>query len=275
MVLVHGSGPNDRDETIGPNRPFRDLAWGLASRGIAVLRYEKRTKHHRTKLALVANIVTVKEETVDDALAAVTTLRENESIDAESVFVLGHSLGGMLIPRIGARDANIAGFIVFAGTTRPFEDVYLEQVSYIFSLDGEVSETESQQLEALQAQVARVKDPDLSAETPLSDLPLNIPAAYWLDLRGYDPANEAVGLRRPLFILQGGRDYQVTMDDFALWREALSELSRACLVLYDDLDHLFRAGEGPSGPDDYSRQAPVAPEVVEDVAGWIREGRCP
>jgi uncharacterized protein len=51
VILVHGSGPLDRDETIGPNKPFRDLAHGLASRGIAVLRYEKRTKEHQIMMA--------------------------------------------------------------------------------------------------------------------------------------------------------------------------------------------------------------------------------
>ena len=88
VVLVHGSGPNDRDETIGPNKPFRDLAWGLATRGIAVLRYEKRTKRHRLKMALLANSLTVKEETIDDAVAAVTTLHAVEEIDASRIFVL-------------------------------------------------------------------------------------------------------------------------------------------------------------------------------------------
>jgi uncharacterized protein len=67
IVLVHGSGPGDRDETIGPNKPFRDLAWGLAASGIAVLRYEKRTRLYGEKLASNLNL-TVQEETIDDGL---------------------------------------------------------------------------------------------------------------------------------------------------------------------------------------------------------------
>jgi hypothetical protein len=80
IVLVHGSGPNDRDETQGPNRPFQDLAWGLASQGIAVLRYDKRSRVHPGKLTALANL-TVKDETIDDALAAVALLRETPEID--------------------------------------------------------------------------------------------------------------------------------------------------------------------------------------------------
>jgi hypothetical protein len=109
VVLVHGSGPNDRDETVGPNKPFRDLAQGLASRGIAVLRYDKRTKVHGMKMGGIMNTFTVKEETVDDALAAVALLRKTEGIDPRRVFVLGHSLGGTLAPRIAKGDPGIAG----------------------------------------------------------------------------------------------------------------------------------------------------------------------
>jgi hypothetical protein len=119
VVLVHGSGPNDRDETIGPNKLFRDLAHGLASRGIAVLRYEKRTKHHPIMMALAVNRITVKEETVDDAVAACDVLASHEKIDPTRILVLGHSLGGMLIPRIGKAKDGIAGFISLAGSTRP------------------------------------------------------------------------------------------------------------------------------------------------------------
>src|SRR3569832_1172794 len=120
VVLVHGSGPHDRDETVGPNKPFKDLAWGLASRGVAVLRYEKRTKQYGAKLVSVPYL-TVKEEVVDDALAAVALLRKTEGIDAKRIFVLGHSLGGMLLPRIGLLDQNIGGLIALAGATRALE----------------------------------------------------------------------------------------------------------------------------------------------------------
>jgi hypothetical protein len=77
VVLIHGSGPNDRDETIMANKPFRDLAWGLATKGIAVLRYEKRTKEHATKF-VGANLshLTAKEETIDDAVSAAAQLRD-------------------------------------------------------------------------------------------------------------------------------------------------------------------------------------------------------
>lgn len=270
VVLVHGSGPNDRDETIGPNKPFRDLAWGLASRRIAVLRYEKRTKHHALKSAFLKPHLTVREETIDDALAAVSLLRKTEKIDAGKIFVLGHSLGGMLVPRIAARDPKIAGFIVLAGTTRPFEDVLLDQYTYIFSLDGTISEAEKTRLDEITKQVARVKDPELSPETPAAELPFGTPAGYWLDLRGYHPPGMAKGIKRPMLILQGGRDYQVTMEDYEGWQKALSGRENVQFKLYPKCNHLFIEGEGKITPAEYQQPGHVAESVVADVADWIK-----
>ncbi len=129
LVLVHGSGPNDRDETIGPNKPFRDLAEGLASQGIAVLRYDKRTKVFPEKMAELVNSLTVQEEVIDDTLAAIAYLQNIPEIDQQRIFLLGHSLGGMLAPRIATQAPELAGIIILAGPTRPLEDLILEQIT--------------------------------------------------------------------------------------------------------------------------------------------------
>jgi dienelactone hydrolase len=269
VVLVHGSGPQDRDETIGPSKPFRDLAHGLASRGIAVLRYEKRTKAFPTQMAAI-NKLTVKEEVIDDALAAAALLRENSQIDPNKVFVLGHSLGGYVVPRIGKLDSKIAGFIIMAGTARPPEDVVLEQFTYIFSLDGVITDAEKASLEQLKSQVAKVKDPQLSPETVAADLLLGAPAAYWLDLRGYQPAETAKELTCPMLILQGGRDYQVTDADFQLWKKVLSSRKNVEFKFYEGLNHLFMEGQGKSTPAEYEQAGNVSGVVIGDIAGWIK-----
>ena len=267
VVLVHGSGPHDRDETIGPNRPFRDLAWGLASRGIAVLRYEKRTKEHGTKLAKKKDI-TVKEETIDDALAAVKLLRKTPRIDPKKVFVLGHSLGAMLAPRIGELDSAIAGLILLAGPTRPLEDLILEQFSYLASLN----EVPLRSLEAIKAQVRRAKDPKLSPDTPAADLPLGL-AGCPIGFRYGKPIplKAVAKIKQPMLILQGERDYQVTMTDFAGWKKALAGRKNAELKSYPKLNHLFVEGTGKSKPSEYQKEGHVAKEVIEDIAGWVKK----
>ncbi len=275
VVLVQGSGPLDRDSTILPNRPFRDLAWGLASRGIAVLRYDKRTLVYAARLKDHQDGLTVKEETVDDALAAVALLRATPGIDTRRIYVLGHSLGGMLAPRIAAGDPNIAGFVIMAGLTRPLADTVLDQYEYIASLGDSDPEDAAQakaQLDQLRAQVAKAKDPSLSPSTPASELPLGVSASYWLDLRGYDPAAAAKNVQRPMLILQGGRDYQVTAADFQGWKDALGARADVEFKSYPKLDHLFIAGDGPITPAEYKKPGHVAAEVIDDIAGWITKG---
>jgi dienelactone hydrolase len=268
VVLVHGSGPNDRDETVGANKPFRDLAWGLAERGIVVLRYEKRTRQYRERLMDNTVGFTVEEETVDDAVAAVQRLRHLDGIDPDRIVVLGHSLGGTLAPRIGAREPAVAGLVVMAGAARPLQDLIVDQVNYLAELDSTVTGSERARLEQIEQEAARLlvlTDADsLSTERILGAHP-----SYWLHLAEYDPVSVATELSVPMLILQGGRDYQVTEADFILWQEALAADPRVTFKVYPSLNHLFIAGEGPSQPSEYSVPGHVANEVIEDIAAWI------
>lgn len=273
VVLVHGSGPNDRDETIGPNKPFRDLAWGLASKGIAVLRYEKRTKVYAPKLAQdrkVAASLTVNQETVDDAISAVALLRTVDKIDSKKIFVLGHSLGGMMIPRIAQLDPNIAGFIVMAGATRPIEEAIVEQTRYIFSLQGTLTEEAQKRLKELEELVAKVKGLKETGDNPEEPI-LGAYPAYWLDLRHYNPVEEAKKIDKPLLILQGKRDYQVTEKDFENWKKALEGRKNVTFKLYPTCNHLFIEGKGLITPNEYLyTSGNVSEEVINDIATWLQ-----
>src|SRR5688572_6335097 len=201
VVLVHGSGSNDRDTSIGPNKPFRDLAEGLASRGLAVLRYDKRTRTHASRIARLRDF-TVKEETVDDAMAAVKKLRETPGIRADRVFVLGHSLGGMLAPRIAAADPSIAGLILLAAAVKPLEQSIVDQTRYMAMLDGTVSPQEEAALTEVNklATAVRALKP---GDAPIGLAGISAPASYWLDLRDYDPPAAATRLKHPMLVQIG------------------------------------------------------------------------
>ena len=275
VVLVHGSGPNDRDETLGPNKPFKDLAWGLATRGIAVLRYEKRSKVYGKKILTDPKLeatMTVREETIDDALAAAAFLKKTKGIDPRRLFILGHSLGGYLMPRIAlaAKPLNVTGFISIAGATRPLDDTILRQMAYLYGLAGTaISDGDKKKLEDLKAEVAKVKaltDADRSSTTKL----LGAMPAYWLDLRGYNPPELAKSVVKPMLILQGGRDYQVTTEDYENWKKALGDRRDVEFRLYPDLNHLFYEGKGVLVPLEYmQKHGSVAPYVIDDIANWI------
>ncbi|HLH86872.1 MAG TPA: alpha/beta fold hydrolase [Xanthobacteraceae bacterium] len=265
VVLVHGSGPNDRNEAIGPNRPFEDIADGLASRGIAVLRYDKRTKIEPQAFAPTIPF-TVREEVIDDARAAVALLRARPEIDPRRIVVIGHSLGATLAPRVAKDDADVAGIVLLAAAARPLADIIVEQSEYLASLDGAPNAQTQAKIDALKATAARadaVKPGDNGA--PI----MNLPRSYWADLNAYDPAATAATLTIPMLVLQGGRDYQVTARDFDRFRAALAGHANATLILLPRLDHLLIAGDGKSTPAEYTRPGHVDRQVIDDIVAFI------
>lgn len=236
VVLVHGSGPQDRDETVGANTPFKDIAEGLAKRGIATLRYVKRTKQYPQSA-----VVTVKEEVIDDALSALALARRQSRVDPKRVFLLGHSLGGYIAPRIAQGDPAVAGVVLLAANARSIEVLAGEQIQYLGA------------------------PPEV-----LSKLKQAAPPSYWKDLESYDPVASARQIAKPFLILQGERDYQVTMKDFGLWQAGLKDRKDVSFKSYPKLNHLFLEGEGKSLPAEYSRPGQIPVYVLDDIAAFIR-----
>jgi fermentation-respiration switch protein FrsA (DUF1100 family) len=242
VVLVHGSGPNDRDATIAANKPFRDLAEGLASRGVAVLRYDKRTFP-----------VSIDEEVVLDAIVAVHLLKARPEIDPDRVFVLGHSLGALLAPEIAVRSAPVAGAILLAPPGRAPWDSVLAQMRYLEVPADKLAEVEK----AVEL---------LAAGQPL----LGAPAAYWQDWAARDGVAMARKLQRPILILRGDRDYQVTDEDLATWRNGLAGIANVELMTIPGLNHLFIHGTGKPGPAEYATPGHVDEGVIVKIASFVR-----
>jgi dienelactone hydrolase len=267
VVFVHDAGPHDRDSTYGPNKLFKEFADGLASRGIASLRYDKRSYVHMAAMATLGQYTT-KDETIEDALAAVAALKGVPAVDARRIFIAGHGLGGMLAPRIAVADSSIAGLVILAGGVRPLDVSIIEQLQYLADADGIISDAERRSLEDARATmdaVAKLTAPDVEAGVVLA----GAPAAYWLDLRGYDPPRVAATLKQRILVLQGARDYQVSLADYDRWKSALGGRPTAAFRLYDSLNHIFLPGEGRSLPAEYYQPARIPAEVFADLAEFI------
>lgn len=263
VVLVHGSGPHDRDETVGPNRPFLDIARGLAERGIASLRYEKRTKAHPQQFA---GDFDLDDETTDDAVAAVAVLRGAAGVDPARVHVLGHSQGGLLAPRIAQRSGEVAGLVLLAAPARPVLDLLPEQNRYLFAANGVIEPAEQAFLDDLDRKIAAIR-----ADAPMepSDYLLGLPPHYWRGFDAIDPVADARALDVPMLLLHGGRDFQVVDADWHRWRELLSDQSRATFRHYPALNHLGIAGEGPGTIAEYQTPGHVDEQLIADIADWI------
>jgi dienelactone hydrolase len=268
VVLVHGTGAHDMDETIGPNRPFKDLSLGLASRGVGVVRYVKRNKAYDAQMAVGMDTITVEEEVIQDAVSALELARTLPGADPNRIYLVGHSLGAMLAPRIAEAAPWIKGIILMAAPARPLEDLIMEQYHYILGLDG-LNEEDKKVIDEMTNQIANVKSSKLSAAIPSRDLPMGMPASYWLDLRDYDPVTTALKIPQPILVLQGEKDYQVTMTDFKRWVEELNGTRQIEYRSFPGMTHLFSEGEGV--PADYSEQNNVDLEVMQVMIRFIKK----
>ncbi|KIF75919.1 hypothetical protein QR77_22580 [Streptomyces sp. 150FB] len=265
VVLLGGGGAFDRDGSSGPNKPLKDLAWGLATRGVAALRFDKATFAHPDRLP---PDLTMADEYLPPALAAVRLLREQAGVDPERISLVGHSMGGKVAPRIAAAEPSVAGLVLLAADAQPMHEAAVRVARHLAALAPGPSADEA--VSALVRQAAVVAGPELVPDTPSELLPLGFSAAYWLDLRSYDPVATAAGLGCPMLILQGGRDYQVTVaDDLTRWRSGLGHRPEVAIRIHQDVNHFFFPGSGHPTPAEYARPGHVDPAVVDEIATWL------
>ncbi|NIF07687.1 DUF3887 domain-containing protein [Chryseobacterium sp. Tr-659] len=263
VIFVHGSGASDRDETIGGNKPFKDIAEYLFNNGIASYRYDKRTYSNPETFNENS---TVEQETINDAVNAANYFKNNTDFKGYQIIILGHSQGAYLMPKIAER-AMASKYIFMAGNARPLQNLIIEQYEYIHNIDP--AKLPADEVQKIKKQVALLNSSKFSLHTPASDLPLGQSAAYWKYLKDYNQLTEVKKIKAPMFFAQGGRDYQVTEKDFNLWKNELKNNKTAEFKFYPSLSHLFISGSGKPSPKDYEIKGKVDEEFLRDLTLFI------
>lgn len=276
VVLVHGSGSSDMDETIYSNKPFRDIAEYLASNGIAVIRYDKRNFIHSAKMTQeLGGSITVYEETVEDAVLAAEILKSDSRIDENKVFILGHSLGGKLAPRIHSQGGNFSGIISLAGSPRSLLDIsYDQSMAYIDEMpEGDEKTTALSQMEeySKQLDIWRSLSDDEAKNTPMSG---GVSFYYYKDMEEHPVSEYVKDIDVPFLIMQGEKDFQVYADkDYTMWQELLADRANVTFKLYKDLNHLFMTSTGKNiteYQEEYKIENHIDNQVLSDIAEWIK-----
>ncbi|CAH1221864.1 hypothetical protein PAECIP111893_04793 [Paenibacillus plantiphilus] len=279
VVMVHGSGPHDRDSTIGGAKIFKDIAVGLASHNIAVLRYEKVTKEHTFKVSAQPKF-TLKNESVDDVLQAVNLLKNTQGIDPSRIYIAGHSQGGYVMPLIldGDREVDIAGAILLSAPSEQMTDVLIEQQNNALARLQQAGLPEEMQAAQKQAVAVWTGIAELVQNSSYSkdNLPQNFPippAYWWYEQRDYVPAEFAQKQTKPMLILQGENDWQVSMKQYEGWKEALKARNDISYISYPKVNHLLVEYDGVSVGMEYNNPAHVSATIIKDMAEWIGKGK--
>ncbi len=267
VILVQGSGQSDMDETVGAcsNKPFRDIAHGLAQKGIASIRYNKRYYQYKDN---ISEEITVNNEILDDVGAAIDLAMKSDVLDTTKIYVVGHSQGGMLCPKIATDHPELAGIIALAGSPRHLADIIYDQTAFFLEKDETLSESEIEQyLEMTKSNVEQAKN--LSDDNLASPL-LGVTGYYWKSLNGIDTKELVTKLTLPMLFLQGSEDFQVYADvDFAEWKTLLDGHENAEFIEYEGLNHLFMPTTGIMDVSDYDYKNNVDQKVILDMADWI------
>lgn len=265
VVLLSGSGPNDKDETIGPNKPFADIARGLGDRGIASLRFDKRTLVIKDPARLASMGLT--REYDDDAKAAIAQLAATPGVDPARVFVLGHSEGAMVAPRIAAASETVRGVVLLAPGVRPADEMVIDQMAIGAKLTGLSASDVADQTAELKAMFAAIRDPK---RTDVQDF-MGATAAYWRELLAVDVPKAVRESKLPMLVLQGDEDIQVRKDaDFDLLRARVGDTGgRVTYRSFPELNHLFMKVEHGSTGAEYGFPGHVEPAVITTIADWI------
>lgn len=276
VVFVHGSGSSNMDEKVMKLTPFKDLAEGLAAHGIASIRYDKRSSAHAWKLLRdKSRPLTVKTETIEDALLATELLRQDARIDREKIFLIGHSMGGMLAPRIDAEGGYYRGLVLMAGTPRKLEEVMLSQsremVGELPALLRPLLKKQTTKLEKTFAGLYDMTD-EAAQKKKIGG---GITVYYFKEMGQFPTEAYLQNLEKPVLVMQGGKDVQVKPNvDFAAYQVLLKDKPNVTFRLYEGLNHAFVPalyGKISKATKEFSREQHIGADVISDLADWILE----
>ncbi|MDR2903598.1 MAG: alpha/beta fold hydrolase [Clostridiales bacterium] len=267
VVLVHGNGSNGMDEVIGANRFFKQLAYALAQRGVAVLRYDKRTYAD-----VKAVLTSINEEILDDAGMARQALLAQQDVALSGIYVLGHNFGAMFAPRIASESA-FDGMISLSGTPRDFADYALDQSMLAIEQQNMSDGDRAASEEYLRADYENAKNVlSLSEEELQAVSYFQVPGPYFKSIAAYPASGYLETLEKPVLILQGGKDAQTSVEKdynaYAPYAEANPLIE---MKLYEGLNNLFMpsAMETPT-MEEYYTPGTIDPTVLDDIANWLK-----
>lgn len=265
VIIVGGSGPTDMNGAVGPNTPYKDIAQGLASKGIAVLRYNKRTAQYGSKINETMSDIEnmIDFEYVEDIFEALKYASEIDEVNA--IFLAGHSLGGTIIPKIAAKSKIVDGLILLAPGIRRLAQISIDQNKYAKEYLG----ISDEQIDQVTQFFTMILNHELDENYPIQP---GLTAGYYYELDHYKPIDDLSEVKKPVLVLQGEEDFQATMEgDFLPLKERYKDDSHFTFVSLEGINHLLmKVEEGVfHWTDEYNTPGFVDEQVIDQLFQWI------
>lgn len=268
VIIVGGSGPTDKDGTVGPNKPYLDIAWGLAQQGIAAYRYDKRIVNRANIQSDKLNEMTIDDEYVDDIKNIIKYFKQDKRIDAKQIFILGHSQGGYIIPYLAKNIKSIKGFIGMAAGYSSLLEVIPNQVDYLMGLNPNDNSSKAAYLK-MKNQIVYTRNHLYDKNINMDSVFQGVGIKYLQHMEANSPAKLARYIKhKPLLLIQGERDYQVPTTELEQWKR-ITDSTSTKVILYPKLNHLMMEGEGLSTPAEYAKPNNVPYDVADAIKKWI------
>jgi esterase/lipase len=265
VIFLGGSGPSDYDETVGAQKPFKDISIGLALNGIASIRFHKRTFVYKD----FPNGITINEEYLLDIKSAVEYVKKMATVDTNNIYIIAHSLGGMLTPLILGKNPEVKGAVLLEANARPLQELIYEQAAYLNKTD--TLKVSTKQLKALAWEINKITT---ITEADSTNTYFHAKGKYWLSLKKYDPIQTAQRLKnQSLLIIQGGNDYQVTGKDYKIWTRGLKNNKKAAFYFDPNINHSLVESRGTMSPDEYLEPSNVSISLILKMVTWIKSTR--
>ena len=265
VLIIPGSGPTDHDgnNPLGvKGAPYKLLAEGLAQRGVTTIRVDKRGMFGSSRAVADANAVTINDY-AGDVHAWVKVIREKTSVPC--VWVAGHSEGGLVALASSRSPDDLCGLILLAAPGRPVGQVLREQLQLSLG-SGPMLQQASLAIKTLEAG----RHPNVYALHPkLQQLFAPPVQGLLISIFSYDPARLIADFHKPILILQGERDLQVSVADAKRLKQAAPA---AKLVLLPDANHFFKmvkSADMAANAASYSKPVPLAPRTADEIADFI------
>lgn len=272
VVFVHGSGSSNMDEKVMKLTPFKDLAEGLGRHGIASIRYDKRSFAHGRKM-LKKGSLTVREEVIEDAVLASEMLKNDQRIDSEKVFIIGHSMGAMLAPRIDFEGGNFKGLILMAGTLDTLEEVLLRQLEEMKNGKSKimswVASAQDKKFRKSFENLYEISDEEAKKRKYAGGVDLY----YFKEMGKHRAEDYLEKTEKPVLVMQGSRDLQVNVErDFGGYKRAFGKKDNFSFRLYEGLNHCFVPAlydDISKATKEFSKERHIGENIISDIAGWI------